>query len=73
MIVTLGGFASGDYVTRRLMFEFPENAPEVKAELVQRFGTHAVASAWVRVQHECDDKFYSAMIAELEGSEEATT
>ncbi len=68
-----GGNGSVDYVTRRLMFEFPENAPEVKAELVEKFGTRAVDSAWVRVQHERDDKFYPAMMAELEGSEEATT
>ena len=68
-----GGNGSVDYVTRRLMFEFPENAPEVKAELVEKFGTRAFASAWVRVQHERDDKFYPAMMAELEESGEVAT
>ena len=68
-----GGNGSVDYVTLRLMFEFPENAPEVKAELDEKFGTSAFTSAWVRVQHECDEKFYSAMMAELEESGEVAT
>ena len=67
------GNGSVDYVTRRLMFEFPQNAPEVKAELVEKFGTRAFASAWVKVQHERDDKFYPAMMAELEESGEVAT
>ena len=62
-----------DYVTGRLMSEFPENAPEAKANLIEEHGNQAFHAAWVKVQFEPDEKFYPALMAELEESKAMAT
>ena len=68
-----GGGNDVDYATRRLMFEFGADAIGTADALKAKFGAAAFAEAWVKVQHESDDKFYVALMAELETTESVTT